>query len=357
MKRRIAALLLGILCFLSGCSIRKEKPSSAAVPAGESAALRVHFLDVGQADCELIELPGGKLLMIDAGEDPDAGTVISYIRALGHEKVDILIGTHPHSDHIGGMAAVIRAFDIGEVYLPRATANTKVYESLLLSCREKGLGIHTAAAGKTLSLPEGVTGEFLAPVSQEADSLNNVSAVLRLCYGNTAFLFMGDAETKEENEITGDVTADCVKVGHHGSNTSSGEEFVRKTGASFAVISCGRNNSYGHPSAGIVSRWQGAGATVFRTDELGTILAVSDGKTVSVNGKSAPDPQSAVSDPGYLLNTKTKKVHYVNCQAAKNISPENRAYTHQSLSQLYEQGYMPCGSCRPVTDQEERKNP
>ncbi len=304
MKKTISSLLFTIvLCvsFLSGCILDElslndvsfgdfvsqepagTPPREEIVP-GAAGELTISFLDVGQGDSAFVELPDGKTMLIDAGEAEAGERIVSFIHEKGYRKIDYLIATHPHADHIGGMKAVVQAFEIGEIYMPKASTNTKTYENLLEAISEKGLKIKTAQAG--VQICAGV--ELLAPAGESYEELNNYSAVLRIVNAEHRFLFMGDAEILSEDEILEagyDVRADVVKVGHHGSGTSSGDAFVEATGARYAIISVGAGNSYNHPHVFVVEKWQAAGAQIFRTDEQGTITVRSDGTELEVTSE------------------------------------------------------------------------
>ncbi len=257
-------------------------PACDLPPNGE---LCIHFIDVGQGDCILVLLPSGQTMLVDAGDNGLGPTVVQYLKEQGVTRVDYLVATHPHADHIGGMPDVIKFFDIGEVYMPRTTHTTQTYERLLLAIREKGLRITEASAGVVLfDLPD-LRAVFVAPVSSGYDNLNDWSAVLRIEYGDTAFVLAGDAEAKSEEEMVSSgvkLTANVLKVGHHGSRTSTTLGFLTAVSPEIAVISVGAGNNYGHPAPETLSRLASAGAKVYRTDLHGTVKVVSDGHSVLV---------------------------------------------------------------------------
>ncbi len=255
-----------------------------SVKPGLSGELTVSFLDVGQGDSAFLELPDGKTMLIDAGPSDAGDKIVSFIQKKGYRKIDYLIATHPHADHIGGMKKVLKNFKIGEIYMPKASTNTKTYEKLLEEISDQGLKIKTAKAG--LSLCDGI--ELLAPNGGGYEDLNNYSVVLRIINGQNRFLFMGDAEILSETEILDagfDVRADVIKVGHHGSGTSSGNEFVSAVQANYAVFSVGDDNSYNHPHIFVVEKWKKAGAQTCRTDEMGTITFRSDGTAIEMTSE------------------------------------------------------------------------
>ena len=254
-------------------------------PLSLASTLRVHFIDVGQADAILIQTPAGLNILIDAGEKRTATDLIDYLKEQGVKRLDYLIATHPHADHIGGMAEVIKSFDIANIYMPRVAHTTKTYEDLLLTIRDKGLRIHEAKAGVVLDLGEGIEARLVAPASDGYRSLNDYSAVLWLGYGRTRFLFSGDAERISESEMLAsgfDLSADVLKVGHHGSNTSTTESFLRAVSPTYGVIMVGRNNRYNLPHPDVLKRLTNAGVTILRTDKHGTIVFSSDGNVLEL---------------------------------------------------------------------------
>lgn len=247
-----------------------------------------HFIDVGQGDSEFIELPNGETMLIDAGVYDTGAVVANYIKNLGYTRIDYLVATHPHSDHIGGIRTVLNQFEVGNVYMPKAEANSYTYEKLLTAIKNKGLKIKNTKAGMNIlkSDAHDLSIDALAPKSTSYDSLNDYSIVIRISYKQRNFLYMGDAEALSEGEILKkypDLKADVIKVGHHGSNTSSSQAFVDAVNAEYAVFSLGKDNNYHHPHKKIVDRWKKAGVTMYRTDEKGTIIISSDGTELKVS--------------------------------------------------------------------------
>ena len=283
-KVRIVCLI--ILCLLVvGCSspfVETDNKASASTFSGDT--LRVNYIDVGQGDSIFIELPNKETMLIDAGEAYEADNVINYIKNLGISKIDYIVGTHPHTDHIGGLEEVINTFDVGSIYMPKATSTSKTYLDLLTTISDKGLKVKNAKSGVVVLDENDLKLEFIAPNSDSYSELNNYSAVLKLTYLDNKFLFMGDAETLSEDEVTCDVDADVIKVGHHGSDSSSSLEFVKKASPEYAIIMVGEGNSYNHPYQSIIDRYLGVGAKVLRTDLDGNIVCDSDGVDVSCKG-------------------------------------------------------------------------
>ena len=243
--------------------------------------LKVHFIDVEQGDSILIQ-SDDEVMLIDAGTNAKADFVVDYIKKQGIRKIDYLVGTHPHEDHIGGLDSVIENFDIGTIYMPRVTHTTKTFRDVLNAVKEKGLKITSPSAGTTFDLADAKC-KVISPNSKNYSSLNDYSIVIKLSYGKNSFLFTGDAEALAENEIIEkgfDLAADVLKVGHHGSNTSNTEEFLKKVNPSYAVISLGEDNKYGHPHKEVMDRLEKREMTIYRTDKNGTIIAESDGESI-----------------------------------------------------------------------------
>ena len=245
--------------------------------------IKIHFIDVGQGDSIFIELPNNTTMLIDAGEASKGQVVANYIKELGYSKINYLIGTHPHTDHIGGLAYIINNFSIESIYMPKAVSSSKTYENLLNTISEKALKIKTAKAGVNVFYNNNLKIDIIAPNSDSYSDLNNFSVVIKITYGNRNFLFMGDAETKSENEIMTNVFADVIKIGHHGSDTSSGQSFVNKVKAKYAIITVGSNNKYNHPYQTIIDRWTNVGSTIYRTDLNGNIVVTSDGNSLDIS--------------------------------------------------------------------------
>lgn len=248
--------------------------------------LSVHFIDVGQGDCTLIELPEDKVMLIDAGDNGKESIIFEYLEELGVEKIDYLIATHPHADHIGGMEEIMERYEIGEIYMPNAETASTTFENMLDVAESKNLSINSAYEGKNIFDYSGVKADIISPKKGESYSnLNNYSVAVKLVCGEKSFLFTGDAEKETENEILDDFEAiecDVLKVGHHGSSTSSEYEFLKAVNPQYAVISCGKDNEYGHPHRETLESLKKIKAEVLRTDELGTIVIETDGKKISI---------------------------------------------------------------------------
>lgn len=244
--------------------------------------LKIYFLDVGQADSTLI-INNNQTMLIDAGNNEDGNLIVEFIKSLGIEKIDYLVGTHAHEDHIGGMDDIINNFNIGTVYLPyttEKTTTTKTFEDVLDSLIAKKLSITTANIGDKFTLGN-TNCEIMYVDNSEPEDTNDQSICIRLELKNESFLFMGDASGKVEKARNWPQT-NVLKVAHHGSKTSTSKEFLKQVKPQIAIISVGKDNSYKHPSEQVLERLESIKAKIYRTDELGTILLISDGDSNTV---------------------------------------------------------------------------
>jgi len=251
---------------------------------GSGEELRVHFIDVGQGDSILIHGPDIAIL-IDAGPRGAGETVVDYLRSKGVTKLDLVISTHPHEDHIGGMIQVLKAFEVTEVMDPGVAHTSKTFEEYLDLIDSKGIRFTEARAGMSRKLGGGIRLDILHPTQPRADDLNDASIVTRLSFGQVAFLFTGDAEVSAEKEmlVAGrNLRANVLKVGHHGSSTSSSPDFVRAVGPAYAVIMLGEGNRYGHPHRETIELLADSELQVYRTDQHGHIVFTTNGKAVDV---------------------------------------------------------------------------
>lgn len=351
-----------------------SQPELRETQSSASKQLTVHFIDVGQGDSILIESEG-QYMLVDAGENDQGDTVITYLHSLGIDTLNYVIGTHPHSDHIGGLDDVINNFKIGSIIMPAKEHTTKTYEDVLAAIESQELKITTPEVGTIYQLGS-ASFEIIAPNKDYGDDLNNWSVGIKIVNGNNSFVMCGDAESQAETDMSNngtDVSADVLKLGHHGSNTSSSEEFLDKVKPTYAVISCGMGNSYGHPHKETMDKLVARGIQIYRTDEQGTIIASSDGTSItwsaqpSVSGKYGREkedettvaiPETVVApetvavqqtevqrtSQSYVLNTKTKKFHYPICGS---LPTSNRKDTDMSRDEIIGRGYQPCKKCNP----------
>lgn len=248
----------------------------------EENELKIYFIDVGQGDSALLEY-NNHYMLIDAGDNSEEEFMVEYLNSKNVNTIDYLIGTHPHADHIGGMDAVIDNFDIEKIYMPNATTTTKTFEDVLDSIEEKNLSITEPVTGTEFMLDD-IPIEILSP-DIEYDELNNNSIVLKLTYNDISFLFTGDAEELAEYNILNsgyNVSSNVLKVGHHGSYTSTTDEFLNAVNPQYVVISCGKNNRYEHPHKETLQKLENSNREIFRTDEDGTIIFSTTGKNLEI---------------------------------------------------------------------------
>ena len=322
--------------------------------------MRVHFIDVGQADSTFIELGNGQTMLIDAGLGGD--DVVKYIKDLQYSDIDFVVATHPHDDHIGGMATVLDSFDIGKMYMPRQEHTISAFTNMLDVIENKNIELHEAKAGVNITTSGIIKIDILAPFAESYSNLNNCSAVVKLTYGETVMLFTGDAEQVIETQLlNSDIDADVLKVGHHGAGSSSAPSFIRAVSPEIAVISCGKDNSYGHPDYETLAILNEVGADIYRTDEQGTIQVTADqNKKITVDKKASTVKENAPpienngeqeenndnsvindnqSEVVYRTNT-GKKYHRSGCSYLKSKIAT-------TVSEAQAMGLGPCSSCNP----------
>lgn len=359
--------------------------------------MKVHFIDVGQGDSTLITC-GGHSMLIDAGDDSKGTAIQNYLKKQKIEKLDYLILTHPDADHIGGAPVIITKFNIDKVFVSNYEKDNKTYQKLIQALDNKRLKYETPKVGSQYILGS-ATITILAP-NDEYDNPNDSSIALIIQNGNNKFLFTGDSGENAENDILDnkiDISADVYKVGHHGSRYSTSKDFFKAVNPTYAVISCGENNSYGYPHAETLNTLRTNGVKVYRTDEAGTIIATSDGKKITFNVPASdtwkagepvktenskpttkpesnsneviePEPQSqsqnensanVIEEPSidtnntetaeitYVLNTNTKKFHYPTCSSVNQMSEKNKQVYSGSRDEIISMGYVPCKRCNP----------
>lgn len=277
-------LLIFMLFSFIGCNkIQENKNVDSAIESVEGKLI-VSYIDVGQADSIFIE-SDNKSVLIDAGTNETGENVVKFLNEKNIKHIDYVIATHPHEDHIGGMAEVIKNFEIGNFYSPKVISNTKTYERMVKELKNQNLKINILKGGVEpgIDIP-GVKVEVLSPNKDEYENLNNYSPIIKITFGKNTFLFTGDAEKEIERELLEnnlDLKADVLKVGHHGSSTSTTKDFLNAVNPSYAVISVGKDNKYKHPSKGTIKTLESKKINMLRTDIEGTIVLESDGKNIS----------------------------------------------------------------------------
>ena len=305
-------------------------------------------------------------MLIDGGKPHASSIIYTYLKNLNIDYLDYIVASHADDDHIGGLSAPLAKMKVGNVLAPETEADTRSYESLKNKTAEQALTITHPKPGESLDFGSSKI-EFYGPITESESDRNNGSVVMKIIYGDTSFLFTGDAEREEEQEILNagyDLSATVLKVGHHGSKNSTTYPFLREIMPKYAVISVGDNN-YGHPTEDTLSRLRDADVKVYRTDMQGDIVATSDGKTVTVTTKknenaqtnptenekstSAQSAENAANQEicEYIGNANTKKFHYPDCGAVSQMKEKNKVYLNCTRDEAIKDGYNPCGRCNP----------
>ena len=261
---------INVVCMenLNNVTIKTGKKITKDFISENNENLKVYFFDVGQADSILIQNEN-ETILIDAGNNEDGDLLVKNLQELQIEKIDYLIGTHPHEDHIGGLDDIIKNFEIGTIYMPKVQTNTKTFEDVLDAVANKNLKIETPKVGDSFKIGE-ANCKVLA-VGNDKTNLNLSSIVIQMNFENLSYLFTGDVEEEIENKLElGKIN--ILKVAHHGSDTSSSKNFLNKIAPELAIISVGKDNSYGHPSQTTLNNLKNIGTTIYRTDEVGNIM-------------------------------------------------------------------------------------
>lgn len=344
--------------------------------------LTVTWLDVGQGDAAVIQC-GGQSMLIDGGKPEKSSYIYAWLQQHGLSYLDVIVATHVDADHIGGLSGALNYASVGTAYCPVMTGTTETFQSFVKYLAQRDKQITVPTAGETFALG-GAQVQILGPLHRAEDSNDN-SIVLKVSFGATSFLFTGDAERAEEQDLLNagvNLQSTVLKVGHHGSDTSTSYPFLRAVAPQYAVISVGAGNSYGHPTEAVLSRLRDAGVTTFRTDMQGEITAVSDGQTINFStaknaaaetlanagagqnaeqtggvnsatqtaagGQNTGGAAGAGTTAGsYVLNTNSHKFHLPGCPSMDTISPKNRKDVNESREQIVSEGYAPCKRCNP----------
>ena len=362
-KHIFRILLMAAVClFLGGCAAGDTDSKNSS---GETK-LTVHYIDVGQGDATLIQC-GEHSMLIDAGNNDKGTAVRAYLNSQNVKSLDLVIGTHGDADHIGGLDVVIYNFDCGTIIMPDRKRDTKTYQDVIDTIENKNYKITYPEVGKTYSLGEAQV-EIIAPCNYDyGNNENDYSVGVLVTYGESTFLFAGDAEADAEADILQngiDIDCDVLKASHHGSSTANSKPFLDAALPEYVVISCGEGNDYGHPHAEVMNELRSRGIKVFRTDEQGTIVAVSDGKNITFNMQPSDSwlsgeqkksdreisgqentaqetaAQSIVTE--IIGNKNSRKYHTEDCGSLPQ--EKNRVY-FDSEEEAEEAGYVKCGNC------------
>ena len=355
--RRYLSVLLAILMMLF-------------FAANAESGFCIHFIDVGQADAAVV-ICDDESLMIDGGNVDDSSLIYSYLtNTLNMDHLDSMIATHAHEDHIGGLSAALNACSVGTVYAPVTDYDSDAFRNFYKYAQQNAESYVIPDVGDTFEVGS-ATVQFLSPARQYEDT-NDTSIVVKITYGNTSFLFAGDAEWDPEHDMVEsgfDLSSTLLKVGHHGSNTSSSYVFLREIMPQYAVISVGAGNSYGHPSEETLSRLRDVGAKVYRTDLQGNIICYSDGNSLTfvtqkkasdediigedgttweatVSSDQSDDSSPVAAEALYIGNKNSKKLHYADCSSVGSMKESNKV-EFESREDAIAQGYEPCKKCNP----------
>ncbi len=350
-KRLLALILVLLLVFaFSGCHLPPPAPHLDGDGEEVSPELTVHFIDVGQGDSIFIQTDEQNVL-IDAGERSAGEVVVDYLQGQGVTELDLVIGTHPHSDHIGGLIQVLTDIPVKEIMDPALVHTTKLFEDYLTLIDEKEIKFTEGRAGMVRDIGNAVL-EILHPVAPTGSALNDASIVTKISCGKISFLLPGDIEKKSETEILDRGAAlkcTIMKACHHGSTTSNSLEFLQAVDPEAVVIMCGEGNDYGHPHGEVLQTYCDLGIDIYRTDLQGNIVVATDGEVYSIDTEKGKGPAEDYYEPGFELlgSVNSDKYHHPDCRHIKNIKPENKII-FKSRKDAEEKGYRPCKTCQPV---------
>ena len=341
LKKWLTWALFALVLF---CIMVASLPYFRTEPSSVSKGnLELHFIDVGQGDAALI-LCDGHAMLIDGGTSKSSNRIYTYLQKHQVDHLDYIIATHPHDDHVGGLAGALNAAQADRALCSVSKAEGRAFESFLKYLDLQGTKIEIPEARETFSLGSALF-TVLGP-TRESTNMNDNSLVLSMQYGSFRALFTGDAEIEEEQDLLSssvDLKSDLLKVGHHGSSNASSEAFLSAVSPKIAVISCGKDNEYGHPTEQTLMRLRLVGSEILRTDQSGDIVVtVKPDGSFAYTGVAATAAQS-IENVSYIINTNSGKFHDPQCPSAPDIRPENRLETNADREELISQGYTPCG--------------
>lgn len=376
MKKALSILAI-IICLISATSVvfATGEEESSNTHALQASNFDVRFFDVGQGDSAIVTCDGRSML-IDGG-DPSASSILfSFLKTNQINQLDYIVCTHPQTDHAAGLSGAMNYANVNQIMSSVATSDNAAFKDLMRFAEQKGTSVMVPGAGSVFYLGS-AKGTILGPVTMNGGENDN-SLVVRLEYGDISFLFMGDAGTEEEREILAQnkhLKSTVLKVGHHGSNTSTSESFLKAVAPEYAIISCGTANDYGHPTDATLDALKRENVQLYRTDLQGDISCHSDGKSVVFEVEKGADEDTYQTyhdlNPGpvtrsmptvvdsdatvekeseelsYVLNTNTKKFHYPDCRGVKQMKDKNKQNYTGTREELIQMGYDPCGMCHP----------
>lgn len=336
MKRVFFIALFALIILLNVCTVSAE------------SQMEVRFLNVGHADAAIITLDGHAMI-IDGGDKSDSSLIYTVIKNEGITHLDYVICSHVHDDHIGGLPGAFIQPTIGLVLCPTANYDSDSFADFAKYANLKSNGITIPSIGDTLPFGE---ADITIISLNAGNAINDSSIILKIQYGNIIFMFTGDAEAEAEAAAIAsgyDLKSTVLKVGHHGSATSTTESFIKAVNPVYAVISTGDDISYGCPDESVLRRLYNAGTVVYCTDNNGDIIFYTDGQsiTVATERTTKAESTSEETEADYIINTNTKKFHRPDCSSVKKIKAENKSNFNGTKEELISYGYSPCGNCKP----------
>lgn len=283
-KKKIISSIIGIIIVLIGGYFGIDLTQNSKSPNDEK--LMISYMDIGQGDAAYININGNDIL-IDAGPRSNSKELLEQLKAKNIDDFELVIATHPHEDHIGGMVDVFKEYKVKSFYSPKVTHTTKTYENLVKAVKDEGLKINELKGGMVIDLGDGANFEVFTPQNSNYEELNDYSPIMKLNFGDTSYLFTGDAEKLAEDEALSkyknSLDSDVIKFGHHGSSSSSSNAFIEAVSPKYGIISCAKDNKYGHPHRETLDIVKKYNIKTFRTDKDGEIILTSDGKSINFN--------------------------------------------------------------------------
>ncbi|MDK0863236.1 ComEC/Rec2 family competence protein [Clostridium perfringens] len=283
-KKKIISSIIGIIVVLLAGYFGIDLTQDSKVP--KDSQLMISYMDVGQGDAAYIKVNGNDIL-IDAGPRSNSKELLEQLKAKNIDDFELVIATHPHEDHIGGMVDVFKEYEVKAFYSPKITHTTKTYENLVKAVKDEGLKTKELKSGMVIDLGEGAKFDVFTPQKSEYEELNDYSPIMKLSFGDTSYLFTGDAEKLAEEEALAkyktSLDSDVIKFGHHGSSSSSSNAFIEAVSPKYGIISCAKDNKYGHPHRETLDIIKKYNIKTFRTDTDGEIILTSDGKSINFN--------------------------------------------------------------------------